>query len=83
MDAIRRITRRLLRAVLWRRIDARLAGRATRVRRRHSPVWSFVNIPAASRVDTVASVREARKNALRAAVSPLRRSALEAAGTPA
>ena len=83
MYAIRRIARRLLPAVLWRRIAVHLVRPTIRRRRRPSPVWSFVNIPAAARVDTVASAREARKNALRSAVSPLRRRALEVAGTPA
>jgi hypothetical protein len=77
MDAIRRLARRFAQVILRRRNEARKAGQAGR-RRRPSPVWSFVNIPASSRVDTVASVREARKNALRPLDSPLRRRLLEA-----
>jgi hypothetical protein len=83
MDSIRRISRRLLRAFLWRRIAARFARRAIRIRRRPSPVWSFVNIPAAGRVDTVASAREARNSALRPAFSPFRRRSLDASRSPA
>ena len=83
MDAIRRLAHRFAQVILRRRKAARLAGREGRARRSPSPVWSFVNIPASSRVDTVVSVREARKNALRAAVSPVRRRPLEAARTPA